>query len=1365
MAKNYGTGVSRVLDPAQAQLLNVIFQQGKPPLDAEFSLIQDISQESLRASVALGTPSGWLGNGTHDQESFVTSAIWSNWFRFGQQRTGELRAIPWAVVNGWVIPVTGTLTGTPPGAPNNADTWNRITLSPPPSNSGDSRIDFVFLEAWQARVPPNPSSTNKPASSALYRYGNVEGGYSFLADDIVDPSIGFETTQRVQLQYRVRVVTGLVGLQSYPDGFDPANVKGRGGSATDTAYPFTNMRQALGDPGLWRAGDGTANSLGTVDGYTYAIPLCAVFRRNSVAWDGDPGQNLNGGFNRNPTAIDRTGWKSFSTTPTVGVAMTASQTTMVLSSISNIALPLTPATPVFIRVGDEIMTYSVITGTTATITRGALGTKAEPHKVGVAIRVVPGRPDELFSDQVAKTDILDLRHVVNPNGFDTQSLLDGALDKLLRGELRANWKRSGGGPQGAFVSYQDKISASAAALGVTKLDAPDNVRQVWSDASYLQPVEFIATPPAVRSGVQTITTDWGLTLTGTVNVAANPGGSSLFKPLDVITIPIAQFQTTVSGSDADQVQFPAIAAASQPVVKIRLAGAATNLAVTTDFTVATPTGPTSDLVITLPATFNGSAQTSSALFITFHVQYGAGRGLSRKPDSVHSLAYLDAATGTVLRQQGVPANNIPLSAAWAPLWSKFRSGVFAGSVPVTAESYIDPGSKTVVLSPFRQIALPDEVPLFRARKDDTLHSSEGVMPNTSFKWGATTDPLGLFSTGADPTAAKRDTFFILPRNLMPGWGAVHAPVIHTDSGSFVEGISFGFHSPKGSISNSSRNVIPYDGGNKTFATFATIVLSTVGFANTPATYNAIQVTPIQGALPAGMRFFTDSRGLGRKGLELPPFYGIARLFAVYEALDFVTNGSAYDDTTRAAAGGTNATNLLRQDLGDHPAFWIEIDSDGDSTFILNANAIDITKSPNTISSFEAGNYVIESSIFGFDRGAFDLSQDCRIVLARSRPNALDPAGADALVETADIILVVPAPPQPADSIAVNYSRTPYQGDAWGSQSNQQDIGQVLGPLTSSAASQIGYTELTETTLTRPNQKPVEVLASKGFMTTFGTGRIAGDYASSAPLNFRAAGYENVSAWPPASAVTSRPTYAWGALTSADEALALGTSYHGCIEQLPLGALFRSKDFRGEAIDAEAGVVGLLFRDPSKGQVTNVALSTLLEQKSAAVASSAPGGGGPGEILVQVDGETGNMSLLTNYRTTRGGSAYVASGPYPGGELVGAFARLSSSAIQNATLVGIAYLVRNTVTRVGSTEVSAGGELMLLVVTTAIRKHNSATIAASVICGTQGSGEGFSAADLYRLPGRPLTNDGVRINLDPTSIALGHKVSFKPRIGG
>ena len=109
MAQNFGTGVSRVLDPAQTNIVQVIWQKGRPPLDSELNLMQQLSDEWRRIHVLRGTPSGWLGNVTNSRESFLTDASWSNWFRFGRQRTGAQGAIEWAVVNGWLVPVTGTV--------------------------------------------------------------------------------------------------------------------------------------------------------------------------------------------------------------------------------------------------------------------------------------------------------------------------------------------------------------------------------------------------------------------------------------------------------------------------------------------------------------------------------------------------------------------------------------------------------------------------------------------------------------------------------------------------------------------------------------------------------------------------------------------------------------------------------------------------------------------------------------------------------------------------------------------------------------------------------------------------------------------------------------------------------------------------------------------------------------------------------------------------------------------------------------------------------------------------------------------------------------------------------------------------------
>ena len=450
MSNDYGEGVSRVLDPTFTQFLSVIWQAGLPPLDSEFNLSGDLAALLSQQQVLRGTSSGWLGDDTNPSKVYATDPTWSNWFQFGRQRATDKQSIMWANVNGWLVPVSGTQTGNPPGSPDNLDTFNRILLDPSPNSAGDARCDFIFLEVWRARIAPYPSTLNKPNASALYKLGNVEGGFSYLPDDLMDPAIGEETTERVQLQSRIRVVKGLINLSTNPDGFDQTVVKSQAAQATPPSvggYAFTNMREELGDPGLWRSGDGNpGNSLGTVDGYCYAIPIAAVFRRNSILWTSDPSPNLNGGFNRNPTAVDRTGTLTFSTVPTLAADLSASATSLTLVSATNIPLPASSSTPIYIQIGDEILTYQgtpAISGTTVSgLARGISGTVAEVHKAGATIRVLSSRPDGLFSDQVASTDILDLRHVVKP-AWDYDSLLRSNLDRLLKGQLRATWKNDG----------------------------------------------------------------------------------------------------------------------------------------------------------------------------------------------------------------------------------------------------------------------------------------------------------------------------------------------------------------------------------------------------------------------------------------------------------------------------------------------------------------------------------------------------------------------------------------------------------------------------------------------------------------------------------------------------------------------------------------------------------------------------------------------------------------------------------------------------------------------------------------------------------------------------------------------------------
>lgn len=1331
MAENFGPGVSRVLDPTAAGFVQVILQQGKPPLDSELNLAQQISAEWDRLHVLRGCPSGFYGDATNPQDSYVTDPTYSNWLKFGPQFSGEKGAIMWAVVNGWLIPVTGTLTGNPPGSPNNSDTWNRIALPPAPANTGDARVDFVFLEAWLAKVAPSPSATNKPASSAIWRYGNVEGGASFLSDDITDPAIGFETTQRVQLQYRIRVVSGLVGLAGYPDGFDPSVVKGQGAASAATSYIFENMRRELGDPGLWRAGDGTSNTLGTVDGYTYGVPLCAVFRRNRVAWSSS---NLNGSYDRNPTAVDRTGYKTFSTVPSVSTAMNSTATALTLATATNIPLPLTPAAPVTIQIGDEYMTYTSITGTTMNgIIRGSFGSRAEAHPSGSVVKIVAGRPDGMFADQIAKTDILDLRHTVNPGGFDYAGLLKNNLDKLLRGKLRSTWKRSGGGPQGPFVQYLDVISTTPGPLGVTKLiDAPDGIRTIWGDPAALQPVVIPVSAPASVGATVPVGGTLGNSF---ASVTINHAGAAGFQINDVLTVPKSLFTVSLPGSDSDQVRL----IADQTYVKLRFMGETADLA---GVQYSLSNNGNGDLLITFTGSFSPR---NFGAFITIYVQYGPGRGLSRRPEVVHSVNYVSASPNIALQPQSVMGAT-PLRATWLGLWSAAKNSMFNGSTPSTAEAHVDPGSRSIALTPFRlqTFTQTNANSRFLAIKKGT-GALNGAMPSQDLsgnpKWAPGTDPLNLFSGYTDPTSSRSNMVVIVPRKIWPNWGEVRAPILYQDNGNVDQGINYCIFAPKGTVGPSVSNYVPMLNGSTTYAVFSTLNLNT----STPAAYN----TAFTFGVPiAGMKFFTDTSGLNRKGLELPPFYGVSRLFAVYSANDYKLHGSAFNPSTRDPDPSPgSAVNLLRQNF-DGPVFFVTKDADGDSTFVLNADAIDITKSPDSIANFGAGDYVIESSIFGADRGCFDFNQDARIVLTRDRSQGLNTG--DPLDNPS---FILPAAPELGDELTVCYSRSPYQGDAWNSQSAASDTGYKPGTLSTSVRYQLMTTNLDYPNLTKPHPKTLEVLCSVGFITTLGTGRFSGD-TPTGNADIRTVGYEPWTV--PATSVDARPTLTPAALELVERGLTVGTELLGATCHLPLGALFLDKDFRGNALGGPTGATQhmLIGAYGPGSQGASVAPTDNPEFDMAPVhtASVTTDSG----VVVHLDGNGDSYNVLLNYRTNRGGSAFTASG-LAGGDLGAVLPPSLSANTSGGVLSGVAYLVRNVPTSIGANEVSAGQEIMLLVVTTARTQKNSSTGTQNTVqMGSAGSGEGYSAADIYRISGHPLTNDPARSTIDPLEITLASK---------
>ena len=530
MAQDFGSGVSRTLSALERQFQTVVWQASKPPLDSELNLMAQVDWERAANIVRAQMHSGFLLDPMGADMDFVTSPEWSNWFKMGRVSSSVDHPIMWANVNGWVLPITGS--GVAGG-----DESNRVNLFNPPAT--DARIDFVFLEVWMAQIAPNPSTGNKPSASTIYRFGNTEYGGTNITDEMEDPAIGFETTERCQLQYRIRVVgsgTGLgnsVDLAQYPDGLDDPNVLARGAMTTSVVgYPWVNMGDTLSDKGLWRSGNGDSLSrtaLGTVDGYSYAIPVCAVFRRNTnpfVALTNSGNANQNGGLNRNPTSTSITTPVEATRTFTP-VTLTADLTADAVGNIAVTGLSdsgldntnISWASMALMLDGEIIVIESVDvaggtvlvadpTGASAIHGRGRFGTMAVPHVAGTQIQFFNFRPDGRYADEIASEDILDLRRSVTAGEWSYEDLLKHNLGRLLTGNLRTSYKQgSGTDTQGLQIlevdTYLGKGTGSLPNQ-TEQLDGFDGIRTVFSDAASVQnDVSLLLSPVSGGGGTPT----------------------------------------------------------------------------------------------------------------------------------------------------------------------------------------------------------------------------------------------------------------------------------------------------------------------------------------------------------------------------------------------------------------------------------------------------------------------------------------------------------------------------------------------------------------------------------------------------------------------------------------------------------------------------------------------------------------------------------------------------------------------------------------------------------------------------------------------------------------------------------------------
>ncbi len=284
--KNYGASVTRWLDPRGYSWEGVVGQTGKIFLDSEHNLDSDLSSYGMAGIRASIRPSGFIVMHPCHSNDTTGDILGSSYTATANTITldGRAQGIR-AEVNGWEIVVV------PLGETRN------VTLPEPSEFLGDKCIDFIFLEVWRAKI--DSTATNKSAGvpDKIFRYGNVESPHgSNLSDDLIDPQQNAESTVRVQIQHRIRVYSisgfGPEDPVTNPKFLGMTELFAHGANSGEGSRTFSNISSV--DPGLWQAGSGDAQSrtdLGSIDGYVYAIPICAIFRRNAAAFNVSTNQN------------------------------------------------------------------------------------------------------------------------------------------------------------------------------------------------------------------------------------------------------------------------------------------------------------------------------------------------------------------------------------------------------------------------------------------------------------------------------------------------------------------------------------------------------------------------------------------------------------------------------------------------------------------------------------------------------------------------------------------------------------------------------------------------------------------------------------------------------------------------------------------------------------------------------------------------------------------------------------------------------------------------------------------------------------------------------------------------------------------
>jgi hypothetical protein len=500
--------------------------------------------------------------------------------------------------------------------------------------------------------------------------------------------------------------------------------------------------------------------------------------------------------------------------------------------------------------------------------------------------------------------------------------------------------------------------------------------------------------------------------------------------------------------------------------------------------------------------------------------YHPGRGgLARVAAQIHRVAVVSGGS-EYLRQTptatdasfppsaGVPDDEIYFDLNHIQTWNRLSGlGLDAPTAPAyggeiasfteqdrEAECFTDSGSKTLMLRPFQT-------------KSMSLHrrtATAALFPAT-YLAGHDVDGANIFH-------AARTRGYALPPEYMPRFGRQDIPyfvdVAGTGSGTFLDGINHLFVDTLDETDPQFNVVGGLDQG--VGGGVAGILFQTTATVTSGLDYGEFGPVP-PGSLGSAFqcRLYEDpdvvSSDLGRglKGIQLPPFYGVARIYGIYERTDFENAGGvSMFETDRITPIAGAAPNLMRTDARKQTLFIVQngandvITSGNAHTYVIPFDAIDVrlSNSFTTGTTEEDYEYIVEAVVFGFAQGWINKNT---YIVSRLNKGAAG-GGTDVDLDGAEMVLPAAAPLN--DQFYVAYNRVPYQGDPYmsrdGSTRVVSDYEHRYGQIPQEDAFELNnpiqqFDSDGETVIQTPNARALQVLASVDFWTTLGTGKIGG----------------------------------------------------------------------------------------------------------------------------------------------------------------------------------------------------------------------------------------------------------------------------------